>query len=97
MALSYCLPSRAQGGLIRTLLDTNGAEGNAIATAKLNKKIKKDVNHVSLTKREVAMAESILDPASLNVSFDMIGGLDHIVEEIKVSVPSSFAIYIYVY
>ncbi len=59
------------------------------ANEKLSKKVKKDLSHVSLTKREVAMAESILDPASLNVTFDMIGGLDHIIEEIKVSVPSS--------
>ncbi len=92
MTIPYCLLSRAQGGLLSTLFDANSAEENARANEKLSKKVKKDVSHVSLTKREVAMAESILDPASLNVTFDMIGGLDHIIEEIKVSVPSSSVI-----
>ncbi len=79
-----CLFSRADGGLLSTILDANGAKEKARAAEKLSKKVKKDVSHVSLTKREAAMAECILDPASLNVTFNMIGGLDHTIEEIKV-------------
>ncbi len=70
--------------MLSTILDANGARKNEVANKKLSKKIKKDASHMSLTKHEVVMAESILDPASLNVTFDMIGGLDHTIEEIKV-------------
>ncbi len=70
--------------MLSTILNANGAEENATAKERLSKIIKKDVSHTSLTKHEAAMAESILDPASLNVTFDTIGGLDHTIEEIKV-------------